>query len=62
MFHVITRRFCREKRSNDTGEEIKAIGKVIRWGKSIVVCECDVKKEEKLVAKARGTFNLVGRK
>ncbi|MBZ4653645.1 MAG: thioesterase superfamily protein [Peptococcaceae bacterium] len=44
------------------GEEIKAIGKVIKWGKNIIVCECDVRGDEKLVAKARGTFYLVDRK
>lgn len=41
------------------GEELVAEGRVLRKGSSIHVCEAEVRKENRLVAKARGTFYIL---
>ena len=41
------------------GEELVAEGRIIKKGRSILVCEAEVRKKDRLVAKARGTFYIL---
>jgi uncharacterized protein (TIGR00369 family) len=43
-------------------QELMAWGRVLRLGKTLAVCECDLLVLDKVVGKARGTFYLVGEK
>jgi len=41
------------------GEELVAEGRVITRGRTILVCEAEVRHKDRLVAKARGTFYVL---
>lgn len=41
------------------GEELLAEGKILKQGRTLLVCEAEVRQKERLVAKARGTFYIL---
>lgn len=41
------------------GEELVAEGRIIKRGRTILVCEAEVREKDRLVAKARGTFYVL---
>lgn len=41
------------------GKELKAVGRVIKAGRRLHFCECEIFCEEKMICKASGTFCVV---